>query len=161
MLEVDAAENNLWFLRRLGGEYGRVPDPTADYGVVDPEDIQPLKLKEYFLCYLSSEPEPCVREKLQRLPEISARANRYLAHQELQRIAVIADPAIRVERALPYWLEKKFGALQFEAQKILESAGTIAGPYLVSVYEDQTRPEMRERVIELWGGLRYPGCVEP
>jgi hypothetical protein len=81
VLEVDAAQSNLWFLRRLGGEYGRKPDPKADLGILDPEDIQPLKLKDYFLCYLSKEPEPCVRERLQRLPEISSRANRYFTHR--------------------------------------------------------------------------------
>jgi hypothetical protein len=57
-------------------------------------------------------------------------------------------------------MEKKFGTLQFEAQKILIGAGAVAGPYLMSVYQDRDRPEMRDRVIEVWGRLRYRECVD-
>ena len=42
--------DTVWFLRKRSGIYGEEPG-RGDYGVVDPEDVQPLKLKEYFKCY--------------------------------------------------------------------------------------------------------------
>ena len=55
----DVRQENLWFLRKLGGDLGREPG-HSDFGVVDPEDIQPLALKSYFLAYLSEDPERAV-----------------------------------------------------------------------------------------------------
>lgn len=157
-LGVDAAQNNLWFLRRLGGELGRVPDPRSDLGILDPEDVQPLGLKDYFLCYLSKDPESAVREQLQHSPETASRANRYLIVCELRRVAAIADAVLRVERALPYWTEKIHWKVTSDASKILVGAGKVAGPYLMSVYQD--RPDRRQDVISLWGQIRYDGCID-
>src|SRR4051812_30271718 len=55
-LVKDAGRDNLWFLRKRGGTFGREPG-TSDFGVVDPEDVQPLNLKPYVLCYLGRDPE--------------------------------------------------------------------------------------------------------
>ncbi len=57
----DAGKNNLWFLRKRSGTYGRKPG-KGKYGIVDPEDLQPLELKDYFLAYLADNPENAVRE---------------------------------------------------------------------------------------------------
>src|SRR5262249_33896926 len=53
-------KDNLWFLRRRSGIYGREPG-TGDFGIVDPEDVQPLDLKEYFTKYLEKDNEAAVR----------------------------------------------------------------------------------------------------
>jgi hypothetical protein len=50
----DAGCDHLWFLRRRSGPRGEQPGTL--YGIVDPEDLRPLALKEYFLAYLSPDP---------------------------------------------------------------------------------------------------------
>src|SRR5262249_28580313 len=62
-LVPDAGEDNLWFLRRRSGNYGREAG-TGDFGIVDPQDFQPLSLQDYFLAYLSTDPEAGVRAQL-------------------------------------------------------------------------------------------------
>ena len=39
----NAGEDNLWFLRKRSGVYGWEPG-TGAFGIVDPEDLQPLEL---------------------------------------------------------------------------------------------------------------------
>lgn len=50
----DAGEDNLWLLRRRGGNDGRQTG-TGSFGIVDPQDLQPISLLEYFRAYLSDE----------------------------------------------------------------------------------------------------------
>jgi hypothetical protein len=73
----DVQADNLWFLRRRAGIYGREPG-TGKYGVVDPEDVQPSRWRDYFLSYLAPDPETAVAEYARRNPESAGRAKRYL-----------------------------------------------------------------------------------
>lgn len=43
-LVKDVAADNLWFLRKRSGTFGREPG-TGNYGIVDPADLQPLEWK--------------------------------------------------------------------------------------------------------------------
>jgi len=69
----DAREENLWFLRKKSGIYGRKPG-TGNYGIVDPEDLRPASMKDYFKAYLSATPEKSVREYVAVHPEFADRA---------------------------------------------------------------------------------------
>src|SRR5215813_12890747 len=89
-LVPDAGEDNLWFLRRRSGNYGREAG-TGDFGIVDPQDLQPLSLRYYFLAYRSADPEAGVRTQLALHPEIARGAQRYLDHVEVQRILALPD----------------------------------------------------------------------
>jgi hypothetical protein len=71
-LVEDAATDNLWFLRRRSGIYGREPG-TGNLGIVDPEDLQPLKLKDYFLSYLSPHPQEDVVKYAAKHPDVADR----------------------------------------------------------------------------------------
>lgn len=154
-LVEDARKEHLWFLRH-GGERAQ-PDDKA-YGIVDPEDVQPLSLRQYLESYMAAEPEPAVRAALQKQPEISARAVRYLQHREVQRILKEKDPAVRVERLLPYYRSRAEWGYREEARDGIVSAGEVAGPYLMGIYQE-TSGERHEDIIRLWGEIRYRACV--
>ncbi len=104
-LVPDARDNNLWFLRQLPDNFDKKAAP-AEFAIRDPEDLQPLDLKAYFLCYLTADPESAVRDQLQRQPSISDRATRYLAHCEI-------EPHHETPRSagngwngwIPYWID--------------------------------------------------------
>jgi hypothetical protein len=64
----DAGKDKLWFLRSLGG----------NFGVEDIRYVQPLKLKEYFESYLSTNPAEAMRSYAAKHPEDAARAQRAL-----------------------------------------------------------------------------------
>ena len=82
----DAGRDNLWFLRRLAGTYGREPG-TGNYGIVDPQDLQPLALKGYLTAYLDPDPERAVRREVERHPEVAERARAFLDLLEARRRA--------------------------------------------------------------------------
>jgi hypothetical protein len=157
-LVPDASKTNLWFLRKLGGKYGgeQAKQDTA-YGIVDPEDVQPLALKQYFQCYFAADAEAAVRAQLQRQPDISERATRYLQHREIARILEMPDAKVRAERLLPYWVARHTWGNTWEAEKGIIDAGEVAGPYLMAVFD--TRPVFRERVISIWGKTKYRPAV--
>jgi hypothetical protein len=157
-LVPDASQSHLWFLRRLGGRYGHEPPGTdTRFGIVDPEDVQPIELKAYFQCYFSDDPEKAVRERLQVQPDVADRAVRYLTHREIERVMKIPDAGKRVERLIPYWLARYDWGYVAEAQKGIVDAGEVAGPYLNAIYE--TRPDRRQDVIRIWGDIRYHAAV--
>ena len=92
----DAGKDNIWFLRRLGG-LGREPSSTNNLGILDPEDVQPLKLRKYFEAYLSPDPENAVKAYATENADIVERSQRYLNHLEVQRILKTENPTNRVE----------------------------------------------------------------
>src|SRR5262245_15292902 len=94
---ADARKDHIWFLNRRSGAYGREPG-TGDYGIVEPQVVQAISLKDYFLAYLSDDPEQAVKEQLAKNPAIEQRAKRYLDHREVQRILELKDPKQRVEK---------------------------------------------------------------
>jgi hypothetical protein len=80
---LDAGDDNLWFLHRRAGNYGREAG-TGNFGIVDPQDIQPLSLQDYFPGIPVRGPETGVKTQLALDPEIAWRAQRYLDHLEVQ-----------------------------------------------------------------------------
>lgn len=158
-LVADAREDHLWFLRR------QPPPPTSagpvapdKLGIYDPEDLQFVSLKSYFLAYLSSDPEKAVRQQLVENPAVGRRALRYLQHQEVQRIITDPDPARRAERLLPYFLSRCDD--QDDVRKALIKCGQDAGPCLLAVF-DQIHEELTQSdILRLFGDIRYRGCVK-
>jgi len=166
-LVEDAAQDNLWFLRRLGGTYGREPSPDANYGICDPEDLRPLKLQEYYLAYLSHDPEAAVREQLetntalqgeeQRWRSPRKRAQAYLDHMEIQRILEIEDPAARLERLMPF----AFANYHYSGDSVnqyLMDCGDTAGKYFMDHFDEFAESGyawFQTRAIQLWGRMGY------
>lgn len=181
----DAGKDNIWFLRRLSGIYGREPG-TGDFGIRDPQDLQPLPLKEYFLAYLSDNPEGAVKKAMEGLPAVRKRGQDYLDHMEVQRICEVKDKAARVQRLMPY-LTKGFGWGECDAEAALIACGKVAGPALLEalgareyqkvkpnlirllakigyeqagpklaeVFDDPAFKDCRTGIIDLWGEIRY------
>lgn len=102
----NAQKNNLWFLRHLGGELGR-EQGKGDWGILDPEDVQPLKFKDYFKSLLSNDVEKEIDRLLTDPDEaVCFRALRYLAarhrSEDAPRIAKLltaANPKVQVAAA--------------------------------------------------------------
>ena len=181
----DAGKDNIWFLRRLSGIYGREPG-TGNFGIRDPEDLQPLPLKEYFLAYLADNPEGAVKKAMEDLPAVRKRGQDYLDHMEVLRICEVKDKAARVQRLMPY-LIKGFGWGECDAEAALIACGKVAGPALLEalgareyqkvkpnvirllakigygpagpklaeVFDDPAFKECRTGIISLWGEIRY------
>ena len=148
----DLAKDNLWLLRQ---KTQRAQPNDTSFGIEDPEDVQPLTLRKYLECYLLPDPEPAVRAAIQTNPDIGPRALRYLQHRQIVRsILEEKDPAIRVERLLPYYQTGNP-----EAYRGIVDAGPVAGPYLMALYKESP-DERREDIIRLWGHIRYTGCVD-
>jgi hypothetical protein len=151
-LVPDARDKHLWFLRSF-----KTADGGQRLGIRDPEDVQPLELTQYFLCYLATDPESAVRARVQKQPAVAARAMRYLVHREIERIVALPDAGQRVERTIPYWLAGYDWNYRGEAEMVIADAGAVAGPYLQAVFEQ--RPDRRENVIRLWGAIGYRDAV--
>ena len=77
----DASKDNLWFLRRLGGHSGWELTTTGDFGIYHEQDIQPLKLKEYFELYLTKDPTTALKAYAAEHPEVAYRAQRGLENR--------------------------------------------------------------------------------
>jgi hypothetical protein len=158
-LVPDARDDHLWFLRTHGPSPTSAPAVAPDrLGIYDPEDLQPITLKEYFLAYLATDPEKAVREQFAKNTAIGARALRYLQRLEIRRIAQDPDPARRAERLMPYYLSQT-GGFDHDAQTALTACGPTAGPYLLVVFDDPFRRSVRPDILRIWGVTRYPGCV--
>ncbi|MHC4252624.1 MAG: hypothetical protein ACYS9X_26195 [Planctomycetota bacterium] len=155
----DADKDNLWFLRRLAGIYGEKPG-TGDFGIEDPKDVQPLALKDYFLAYLSEDPEKAVREYVANRPKLAKRAETYLDHPEIERILKTADPKTRAERLLPHYAKRHWWRGRSEAKEAIMACGEVAAPCLRKLFVDPADLDMRADVIWIWGDLRYDGCVD-
>jgi hypothetical protein len=156
----DASEDNLWFLRRRSGWYGREPG-TGNYGVVDPEDVQPLALKDYFLTYLSVTPEKAVREYVTAHPELARRTEGYFDHLEVQRILKLDEPKDRVKRLVPFFFKRQgWSDGGYEAQKGLVACGEPAGAALLETFDDPAQRNWRVEIMEVWREARCLGCVD-
>jgi hypothetical protein len=150
----DACVDNLWFLRRRGGIYGREPG-TGNYGVVDPEDVQPLALKRYFLCYLATDPAAAVKEYVRKNPDTAERAKRYFDHLEIQAILALKDPAQRYERLLPFFLRHVTWNMKSEAREGIVACGPVASERLKELFRNPTYHRFRQQVIQLWRDMGY------
>jgi hypothetical protein len=148
----DMLADNIWFLRRRSGIYGETPG-TGKLGIVDPEDLQPLKWKDYFLAYLAPDPETAVVEDARRNPAASERAKTYLDHLEIQRIRKIEDPGERFDKLLPYFLSFTRWGETWEAREGILSCGPVAGARLRAPFLDPRHRAMREKIIEIWRDL--------
>ncbi len=158
-LVADARDDNIWCLRRGGGVYGWEPG-KGNLGVIDPEDLQPLGLKDYLCCYLAKDPELAVRNQMQKQPAIADRALRYLQHMEVQRILLEPDASQRVERLLPYFQSRSTWGYRDEAGAGIVAAGPVAGPYLMGIYQQSWESNKRQEIIIMWGQIKYTGCTD-
>jgi hypothetical protein len=150
----DAGADNLWFLRKRSGTFGREPG-TGNYGIVDPEDLQPLELKPYFLCYLSDNPETAIQEYIRKNPDMAARGKRYLNHLEVQRILKTEDPAKRYDALLPFFLNRTTWDMKGEVYDGMVACGNVAGERLKSVFTDPKHHDLRYTIIRLWRDMDY------
>ncbi|HPO08188.1 MAG TPA: hypothetical protein PLZ55_05930 [bacterium] len=157
-LVKDARDDNLWFLRRRSGVYGENPG-TGDYGIVDPEDLQPLELKEYFLMYLTDNPEPLVKNYVREQMRKASRGQRYLDHLEIQRILTIANPEERFDKLMPFFLNRTLWNLTSEARDGIISCGDIAGEKLMDLFDDPDYKKIRIDIIEIWQKVGYKEAI--
>ncbi len=160
-LVADARENNIWCLHRDrdAEQFSKHP-PKGELGIIDPEDLQPLDMKGYLKCYLSTDPEIAVRRQMQKQPRIAERALRYLQHQDVQRILAEPNAEIRVERLLPYFESQVQWGSQREARGAIVAAGSVSGPYLMGIYTSTRDPSRRDEIVSMWTQTRYDGCVD-
>jgi hypothetical protein len=154
----DARDDNLWFLRKRAGIYGREPG-TGSYGIVDPEDLQPLALKDYFLSYRSPNPEESVRKYVAEHPEAAGRAKSYFDHLDVQRLLKVADPKERFDRLLPYFLKHASWNMKSEARDGIIACGDVAGDGLRRVFDDRKYKQFRQYIILTWRDLKYKEVV--
>lgn len=165
-LVQDAGEDNVWFLRRRSGGYGREAG-TGDFGIVDPEDLQPLSLRDYFQAYLSADPEAGVKAQLALHPELGRRAQRYLDHLEVQRILALADPDTRIQGLLPFYIKGQSWTAwtadshtqPFEARRGIINCGEMSAPYLQQLFDDPKLIRLKKDIIEMWGEIGFQGSV--
>src|SRR5262245_34571403 len=85
----DAGEDNLWLLRRSSGPFERGAVATEP-GVVDPDDLQPLALKDYFRAHLAQDPGRAMRGLLARGGSVGRLARAYLDLREVRRAERLA-----------------------------------------------------------------------
>jgi hypothetical protein len=154
LLVKDADEDNLWFLRKRSGIYGREPG-TGNFGIVDPEDLQPLESKPYFLCYLSDNPEAVVKEYIRKNPDKAERGKRYLNHLEVQRILKTEDMAKRYDALLPFFLNRTTWGMKEEARDGIVTCGEAAGERLKDVFTDPLRRNLRYTIFRMWREMGY------
>ena len=153
-------QDNLWFLRKRAGIYGEEPG-KGDYGVVDPEDVQPLKFKDYFKCYLAKDPEQAVKQYVADHADVADRGGRYLDHQEIQRVIRIDDRKQRAEKLLPFFLDREKWHSHCDACFAMrDGCAEAASPLLLPVFEDPKHQDLREEIIQLWSTVKYAGCVD-
>jgi hypothetical protein len=157
-LVSDAGKDNLWFLRKRSGFFGRKPG-TGKYGIVDPEDLQPWQLKDYFLVYLSEDPESAVKRHMVNNPAVVQRAQRYLDHLEIQRILKTKDPSHRLEKLLPFYIKRTTWGVTGEARQGIISCGKVAGKSLLTVFQDSKHKDLRNDIILIWRDIGYKEAV--
>jgi hypothetical protein len=150
----NAGEDNLWFLRKRSGIYGREAG-TGNYGIVDPEDLQPLESKPYFLLYLSENPEAAVKEYILKNPKMAERGKRYLDHLEVQRILKTEDPGKRYDALLPFFLNRTTWDMKGEVNDGMVTCGYLAGERLKTVFTDPKHHDLRYTIIRLWRDIGY------
>ena len=173
----DASKDNIWFLRQGTGIYGW-DSGTNDLGIIDPEDVQPLILKEYFEAYLNENPENAVKSYAAAHPEVNhwqsqsflrsdgaGRAQRYLDHLEVQRILKIENPATRIDALLPHylnrgnWADGNYNTRKDEIRNGIIVCGSVAGKKLISVFDDPKHKELRQNIILIWRDMDYTNAA--
>jgi len=157
-LVSDAGKDNLWFLRKRSGFFGR-KHGTGKQGIVDPEDLQPLELKDYLLGYMSEDPESAVKRHMVNNPAVAQRAQRYLDHLEIHRILKIEDPYNRFEKLLPFYVKRTTWGMTREARQGIISCGKIGGKRLLTVFQDSKHEGLRDDIILIWRDIGYEEAV--
>lgn len=153
----DAAKDHLWFLRRRSGVFGRKPG-TGKLGIADPEDLQPRRLEPYLRAYLSSDPEQAVAKQMALDSNIRDRAQRYLDHLEIGRIAKLPNAKQRVSKLLPFYLGRVTWEGRSEARAGLIATGA-AGPTLLRVFRDPNHRRLRQDIIRMWRQMKLAGAA--
>lgn len=153
-LVKDAGQDNLWFLRKRSGTYGREPG-TGDFGVVDPQDVRPLDLKPYFLSYMDRDPEAAVKAFAAKNPEVAARVKRYQDHLEVQRHLKIEDAGKRYEALLPFFLANTTWNMKNEATEGIVACGATAGERLKDIFADPKYRHFRTDIMRMWRDMKY------
>jgi len=128
---------------------------AGDFGIVDPQDLQPLALKDYFLAYLSDDPEKAVQHYAAVHPEVAERVQRYLDHLQVQRILQTRYPATRADQLLPYYFKRTTWDLKNEVRDGLVACGAVAGGKLVPIFRDPQHRDLRQDIILLWSEVKY------
>lgn len=157
---LHAEKDNLWFLRKRSGTYGREPG-KGNYGIADPQDVQPLELKDYFKAYLEKDPEAAVKACVASKPALAPRVQRYFDHLEVQRILAIQNVEMRAKQLVPYFLKWQYwsdGGCEAEAG--LVACGEVAGPLLLEPFNDPAFANRREDIMHLWGQIRYKDAID-
>ena len=157
-LTSDSGKDNLWFLCKRNGEFGREIG-EGPYGITDPEEHQSIEWKNYFLCYLSDTPEKAVKDWATKNPDRAERAQNYLDHLEVQRILKIEDTNERFEKLLPYFLKRNNWNMQFEAKEGILSCGEVAGDYFLKVFDKPEYKNFHQDIILLWRDMKYEKCI--
>jgi hypothetical protein len=143
----DAAEDNLWFLRKgiRGHEflpYGQELE-SDDFGITDPEDLQQLSLAGYFKMYLNPHPENALRSYAVEHPELARRIQRWLDHVAVmtnwEAIKRIEDPTTKAARMADYLRTNTTPAGADELSRPLREEmaklGAVAVPELIKVIQ--------------------------
>jgi len=157
-LVKDARKDNLWFLRKRSGTYGRKPG-SGRYGIVDPEDLRPLAWKEYFLAYMAADPGAAVRKWANAHPDAADRAERYLVHLEVQRILKVKDAEARGDMLILFYLAQATWNGRSEARDGLVACGETAGKGLRLVFENPEYAAFRSDIIGIWREIGYRPAV--
>ncbi|HUV39946.1 MAG TPA: hypothetical protein VMY39_10050 [Planctomycetota bacterium] len=158
----DARKDAIWFLRKGTGIRNRRIAPDR-FGIVDPEELQPLALRKYFEVYLAADPERGVRDYLANHPELHKRAQRYLDRREIERIVRLPDARERLTKLMPYFDKHDtllWWRTQDEARRGIETCGDLAGAALADIFDKADSPK-RQWIIRMWGRIRYRDAVGP
>ena len=154
-LVEDAGKDNIWFLQRRSGRYGR-KSGNGRFGIADPEELQPISLKAYFLACLAKEPEKVIKEQFSKEPYLATRVEDYLLYAEFQRVLIIADPnekALRLSRYLsPTTAPKNYnGRYNYFVRKHLrELGGCAVKPMIAVLAETEPRHRLNTLVLTLY-----------
>jgi hypothetical protein len=155
----DAKQDQIWFLRNIHSGDGQ-PDAPRMLGVNQIHDVQRVTLTEYYKILLSPQPEAKLREYLKSRPRLSSRGVEYLESRELKRILNEADPALRYQKLLPYFLGAVHSATHALARRALVDGGPESGPYLMAAFQNPLHRRQRPEIIRIWRWTRYAGCAD-
>jgi hypothetical protein len=150
----DAREDHLWFLRKLGGVYGREAG-AGNWGITDPEDVSSLSLKDYFLEYLSENPMERLKARSESDPALRERAAKFLAGTDLKKIQAEPHPYIRAGELLLFLIRNH--GLRKDLPSLARAESDLA-----SLFEgDLGAPEMRGDIMNVWAALKDEAGVDP
>jgi hypothetical protein len=150
----DARTDHLWFLRKRGHQYGREIG-AGNWGVVDPEDISSLALKDVYLAYLTENPEARLETLSAGDPSLRKRSEKFLRPPELKDILRESHPYIRAELLLMF-LIKRYPHRGEE--RIREELAQAEITLLQMLAVESQLKTLRGDVIAVWGNLKYkPG----